>query len=66
MLTDAEQLERRAAIVRILREGLVRKQADLVRLRRSRMLRLAAAREHASRRWPGGGPDLHDLTSMVR
>jgi len=32
MLTDAEQLERRAAIVRILREGLVRKQADLVRL----------------------------------
>ncbi len=32
MLTDAEQLERRAAIVRILRGGLVRKQADLVRL----------------------------------
>jgi transcriptional regulator of arginine metabolism len=31
MLTDAEQLERRAAIVRILREGLVRRQADLVR-----------------------------------
>ncbi len=32
MLSDAEQLERRGAIVRILREGLVRKQADLVRL----------------------------------
>ncbi len=32
MLTDAEQLERRAAIVRILRSGLVRKQAELVRL----------------------------------
>jgi transcriptional regulator of arginine metabolism len=32
MLSDAEQLERRAAIVRILRGGLVRNQADLVRL----------------------------------
>jgi transcriptional regulator of arginine metabolism len=32
MLTDAEQLERRGAIVRILRAGLVRKQQDLVRL----------------------------------
>jgi transcriptional regulator of arginine metabolism len=32
MLTDAQQLERRGAIVRILRDGLVRKQQDLVRL----------------------------------
>jgi transcriptional regulator of arginine metabolism len=32
MLTDAEQLERRGAIMRILRAGLVKKQADLVRL----------------------------------
>ncbi len=32
MLNDAEQLERRGAIVRILRAGLVRKQQDLVRL----------------------------------
>ena len=32
MLTDAQQLERRGAIVRILREGLVRRQEDLVRL----------------------------------
>ena len=32
MLNDTEQLERRAAIVRILRAGLVRKQQDLVRL----------------------------------
>ena len=32
MLSDAQQLERRGAIVRILREGLVRKQQDLVRL----------------------------------
>jgi len=32
MLSDAHQLERRGAIVRILRDGLVRKQADLVRL----------------------------------
>jgi len=32
MLSDAQQLERRGAIVRILREGLVRKQEDLVRL----------------------------------
>jgi transcriptional regulator of arginine metabolism len=32
VLTDAQQLERRGAIVRILREGLVRKQQDLVRL----------------------------------
>jgi transcriptional regulator of arginine metabolism len=32
MLTDLHQLERRGAIVRILRDGLVRKQADLVRL----------------------------------
>lgn len=32
MLSDAHQLQRRSAIVRILREGLVRKQADLVRL----------------------------------
>jgi transcriptional regulator of arginine metabolism len=32
VLTDAQQLERRGAIVRILREGLVRRQEDLVRL----------------------------------
>jgi transcriptional regulator of arginine metabolism len=32
MLSDAHQLQRRGAIVRILRDGLVRKQADLVRL----------------------------------
>src|SRR5258708_3088914 len=32
MLSDAHQLERRGAIVRILRDGLVRKQTDLVRL----------------------------------
>jgi transcriptional regulator of arginine metabolism len=32
VLSDAQQLERRGAIVRILREGLVRKQQDLVRL----------------------------------
>ena len=32
MLSDAQQLERRGAIVRILKGGLVRKQADLVRL----------------------------------
>ena len=32
MLTDAQQVERRNAIVRILRDGLVRKQEDLVRL----------------------------------
>jgi transcriptional regulator of arginine metabolism len=32
VLTDAHQLERRDAIVRILRAGLVRKQSDLVRL----------------------------------
>ena len=32
MLTDTEQLERRGAIVRILRQGLVRKQHELVRL----------------------------------
>jgi len=32
MLNDAEQFERRGAIVRILRAGLVRKQQDLVRL----------------------------------
>ena len=32
MLTDAHQLERRAAILHILRSGLVGKQADLVRL----------------------------------
>ncbi|MGH8133693.1 MAG: arginine repressor [Steroidobacteraceae bacterium] len=32
MLSDAQQLERRGAIVRILRGGLVRKQQDLVRL----------------------------------
>jgi transcriptional regulator of arginine metabolism len=32
MLTDAEQLERRGAIMRILREGQVRRQQDLVRL----------------------------------
>src|SRR5215472_2954379 len=34
MLSDAHQLERRGAIMRILREGLVRKQQDLVRLLR--------------------------------
>ena len=32
MLSDAQQLERRGAIVRILRDGLVRRQADLVRM----------------------------------
>jgi transcriptional regulator of arginine metabolism len=32
MLSDAEQLERRGAIVRLLREGQVRRQEDLVRL----------------------------------
>jgi len=32
VLSEAHQLERRGAIVRILRDGLVRKQADLVRL----------------------------------
>ncbi len=32
MLSDVHQLERRGAIVRILRDGMVRKQADLVRL----------------------------------
>jgi transcriptional regulator of arginine metabolism len=32
MLNDAQQLERRGAIVRILRDGLVRKQHELVRL----------------------------------
>jgi transcriptional regulator of arginine metabolism len=31
---DAQQLERRGAIMRILRDGLVRRQADLVRLLR--------------------------------
>jgi transcriptional regulator of arginine metabolism len=31
---DAQQLERRGAIVRILRDGMVRRQADLVRLLR--------------------------------
>ena len=34
MLTDAHQLERRGAIMRILREGQVRRQEDLVRLLR--------------------------------
>jgi transcriptional regulator of arginine metabolism len=34
MLSEAQQFERRGAIVRILREGLVRKQQDLVRLLR--------------------------------
>jgi transcriptional regulator of arginine metabolism len=32
VLTDVHQLERRGAILRILRAGLVRKQSDLVRL----------------------------------
>ena len=32
MLSDAHQLQRRGAIVHILRDGVVRKQADLVRL----------------------------------
>ena len=32
MLTDAQQHDRRGAIVRLLRAGLVRKQEDLVRL----------------------------------
>jgi len=32
MLNDTEQLERRGAIMRILRAGLVRKQQDMVRL----------------------------------
>ena len=34
MLSDAHQLQRRGAIVRILREGLVRRQQDLVRMLR--------------------------------
>jgi len=34
MLSDAQQLERRAAIVRILRDGRVPRQEDLVRLLR--------------------------------
>jgi transcriptional regulator of arginine metabolism len=34
MLTDAHQLERRSTIMRILREGQVRRQQDLVRLLR--------------------------------
>jgi transcriptional regulator of arginine metabolism len=34
MLSDAHQLQRRGAIVRILRGGLVRRQEDLVRLLR--------------------------------
>ena len=34
MVTDAHQLERRSAIMRILREGQVRRQEDLVRLLR--------------------------------
>src|SRR2546423_13916140 len=32
MLSDAHQARRRGAIVRLLRDGLVRKQVDLVRL----------------------------------
>ena len=32
MLTDTHQIERQSAIMRILREGLVRRQEDLVRL----------------------------------
>ena len=32
MLTDAEQLERRGVIMRLLRAGQVRRQEDLVRL----------------------------------
>ena len=32
MLSDSQQLERRGAIVRLLKAGLVRKQEDLVRL----------------------------------
>jgi transcriptional regulator of arginine metabolism len=32
VLTDAQQIERQSAIMRILRDGLVRRQADLVRL----------------------------------
>ena len=32
MLTDTQQIERQSAIMRILREGLVRRQEDLVRL----------------------------------
>ncbi|MGH8322175.1 MAG: arginine repressor [Steroidobacteraceae bacterium] len=32
MLTDTQQIERQSAIMRILRDGLVRRQADLVRL----------------------------------
>ena len=34
VVTDAQQLERRSAIMRILREGQVRRQEDLVRLLR--------------------------------
>ncbi|HXW74607.1 MAG TPA: hypothetical protein VEK10_07320 [Steroidobacteraceae bacterium] len=34
MLSEAQQLERRSAIVRILREGVVRRQQDLVRILR--------------------------------
>ena len=32
VLTDAQQIERQSAIMRILRDGLVRRQEDLVRL----------------------------------
>jgi transcriptional regulator of arginine metabolism len=32
MLSDAQQLQRRGAIVRLLRAGLIRKQTDLVRM----------------------------------
>jgi transcriptional regulator of arginine metabolism len=32
VLTDAQQMERQSAIMRILRDGLVRRQEDLVRL----------------------------------
>ena len=39
---------------------------DQVRLRRSRLLRLAAYREREAQPWPGGGRDLHDLESMIR
>ncbi len=34
MLTDTQQLERRNAIMQLLRDGLIRKQEDLVRLLR--------------------------------
>ena len=52
MLNDTEQLERRGAIVRILRAGLVRKQQDLVRLLKKEGHRVTQS---------SISPDLRDL-----